>query len=385
MQQKANTLKSLFIEKFDSSPLMVKSPGRINLIGEHTDYNMGYALPAAIDMAVYVAIQKNDTNECKMIALDLEEAYEFSVGESLKPCDVAWANYFFGVIQEFSDRGVDIGGFDMIFTSDIPSGAGLSSSAALESSFGLALSELFSANFPLKEIARIGQAAEHKFAGVKCGIMDQVASCLGKKDHVMLLDCESQEHLYISSGLSDYQLVLFDTHVKHNLADSQYNIRRKQCETGVKALQEKYSQTTSLRHATLDQLYEVQNEMDAVIYDGCKYIIEENERVLQACNALKQGDIKALGTLLFESHEGLSNLYEVSCVELDALVALANANEHILGARMMGGGFGGCTINLIKTEHKEEVIAQILHQYQVHTQQTATAYSVQISNGAMKI
>jgi galactokinase len=385
MKESIKRIEAIFESEFNSSPTMVKSPGRINLIGEHTDYNMGYVLPAAIDKAAYVAIDKSNTDQCKLIALDLNETYEFSITDALEPATVHWANYFLGVVNEFVKRGHMLEGFNMVFTSDVPFGAGLSSSAALESSFGFGLNELFKTNISITDIALIGQAAEHEFAGVKCGIMDQFASCFGKKDQAILLDCKSLEHAYISSDLEGYQLVLIDTKVKHNLADSQYNIRRSQCESGVKILHNKFGNISSLRDATMEQLDSVHGDMELVIYNRCKYVIEENTRVLEACEALKNKEVEKLGELLFKTHQGLSELYEVSCDELDRLVGYAAENEHVIGARMMGGGFGGCTLNLIKNENIDETIKEMVSQYKAYNQIDANYYKVEISDGAMKI
>ncbi|MFT4569077.1 MAG: galactokinase [Saprospiraceae bacterium] len=385
MKERIKELESIFVNEFKSSPTMVKAPGRINLIGEHTDYNMGYVLPAAIDKAAYVAIDRSSSDRCKLIALDLNESYEFSIGDALEPIDVDWVNYFLGVVNEFTKKGHLLKGFNMVFTSDVPLGAGLSSSAALESSFGFGLNELFKTSLSITDIALIGQTAEHEFAGVKCGIMDQFASCFGKKDQAILLDCKSLEHSYISSDLEGYQLVLIDTKVKHNLADSQYNIRRNQCEAGVALLNKKFGNISSLRDATMKQLDELHGDMELVIYNRCKYVIEENTRVLEACEALKNKEVEKLGDLLFKTHQGLSKLYEVSCKELDALVSYAIENENIIGARMMGGGFGGCTLNLVKNENMEETIKYIVSQYKEYNQINANYYIVEISDGAMKI
>lgn len=378
-------LREVFVEKFGADPLLFKSPGRINLIGEHTDYNDGFVMPAAIDKAAYVAIAKTDDERCELVALDINETYEFNMSDKLSPVEAGWVNYFLGVIDQFLQRGFILGGFKMIFTSDVPLGAGLSSSAALESVFGYALSQLFEIEVSRVELARIGQAAEHTYAGVKCGIMDQYASCLGKKDHAVLIDCRSLEHTYIPCDLGEYQPLLFDSCVKHNLADTEYNVRRQQCEEGVTALAKVYPEVKSLRDANLEQLESVRQELSPVVYSRCKYVIEEKTRVEKAAEALKNQDIATLGSLMNETHVGLSQDYEVSCSELDVLYDIARANPHILGARMMGGGFGGCTINIVKTDKIDEVVQSVEDHYKTKVGKSLKHYCVRISDGATKL
>ncbi|MDH5475932.1 MAG: galactokinase, partial [Cyclobacteriaceae bacterium] len=290
-----NELKNLFQQQFGEESLLVEAPGRINLIGEHTDYNEGFVLPAAIDKSVKFIIQPSGTSQCSIIANDLDEEYSFSLDEALKPVALHWVNYFLGVIDELKSKNHVVKGFNLLFSSDIPIGSGLSSSAAIECGFGYALNQLFDLGLSRVEIALIGQKAEHKFAGVKCGIMDQFASILGKEGHVMQLDCRTLEYTYFPANFADYQLVLFDTQVKHNLADSEYNIRRNQCEKGLDAIKSVNKTATSLRDVSLAELFQVQDEMDQKIVDRCKYIIEENERVHEVCNALKTKNIEKVG------------------------------------------------------------------------------------------
>ncbi|MFY0627923.1 MAG: galactokinase [Reichenbachiella sp.] len=381
-KQVIDAVKSAFLEKFNKKPLLARSPGRINLIGEHTDYNNGFVLPASIDKASYVAIQKSGSDQCSIIALDLGESYEFSIQDQLNPTDVSWANYFLGVIDQFQKRNLSVEGFEMVFSSDVPLGAGLSSSAALESSFGFALSELFKHHIDRIELSKIGQAAEHTFAGTKCGIMDQYASCLGKANHAILIDCQSLVPEYIPCALGDYHLVLFDSCVKHNLVETEYNTRREQCEEGVEILKSKYPEINSLRDANLRKLESVKDQMDLVVFNRCHYVITEYDRVMAASKALKNQKIEELGELMWQTHYGLRDDYEVSCKELDLLVELAEENPNIIGARMMGGGFGGCTINIVKNDGLEETINNILEQFENKTNQKIKHYSVSIDDGA---
>lgn len=385
MNDNYSHLFNLFYQKFGSEPLLVDAPGRINIIGEHTDYNDGFVLPAAIDKSVKIAIQKNNSATAHLIAIDLFEEYSFSIDEILAPIEKQWANYFLGVISELKLRNVELGGFNLMFTSDIPIGSGLSSSAAIECGFGLAVCELFKANVSRMELALIGQAAEHKFAGVKCGIMDQFASIMGKDGHVMQLDCRTLDYAYFAADFDEYQIILFDTQVKHNLADSEYNVRREQCEIAVQAVQLKYPKVTALRDISLDQINEVKNTLGSKTYDRAVYVIEENNRVKLACEQLQKKNIKDVGRLMYATHQGLSELYEVSCKELDFLVDATKEFDAVIGARMMGGGFGGCTINLIKKSEVNEVIKSIEKQYNTAMGIKLKVYSVAISDGAKVI
>lgn len=378
---KEESLIKKFKEAFDQVPLLVKSPGRINLIGEHTDYNNGFVMPAAIDKAFYVAIQKSSSVQCNLIAIDLNESYQFNINDEMKPIDVGWANYFLGVVDQMKKRNHKMEGFNIVFSSDVPLGAGLSSSAALECAFGFGLSELFNFNLKLTEIALIGQQAEHTFAGVKCGIMDQYASCMGKNDCAMLLDCKYLTHEYIPCDLGEYQFILLDSQVKHNLADSEYNIRRQQCEKGVEIIRAKNPKVRDLRDVTLSQLDHAKGDLDPIVFKRCMYVVKENHRVHQAADALKKGNILELGQLMFETHEGLSEEYEVSCKELDLLYEFAKNAESIVGARMMGGGFGGCTINLIKRDRVDSIVSEISKKYKEKTNINLRHYAIEISDG----
>ncbi|MEP3386536.1 MAG: galactokinase [Reichenbachiella sp.] len=385
MIQKREDIKDRFVEAFGTEPVVFRAPGRINIIGEHTDYNDGFVLPAAIDLAVYVFIQRSGSDQSKLISIDLDESYFFNIKEALAPVDQGWVNYFLGVIDQLQMAGHQLEGFNLMFTSDIPMGSGLSSSAALECGFGQALIDLFDLNVPKMDLAKMGQAAEHKFAGVKCGIMDQFASCMGKDGHVVRLDCRSLEFEYYPADFKAYDLVLFDSNVKHNLADSQYNIRRAQCEEGVKALQSVNPDITSLREANLEDLAEAQASMEEVVYRRCKYAIEENIRVQTVCEALQAGEIERVGQIMLETHHGLSKDYEVSCKELDTLIEIATNCEGHIGGRMMGGGFGGCTINLIRKDKVDKVISQVVDGYKKALGIDTKVYRVAIADGVGRL
>jgi len=377
---KSQLVKS-FRKQFGEEALIIEAPGRINIIGEHTDYNDGFVLPAAINKSVEVVIQPSGSDNCHIIAKDISEAYKFSIDDVLQPVQKPWVNYFLGVIHELKIRGCIIQGFNLMFSSDIPIGAGMSSSAAIESSFGYALNKLFNLGLSRIELAHVGQLAEHKFVGVACGIMDQMASIIGKEGHVLKLDCRSLDYEYFPANFGDYELVLFDTRVKHSLSDSAYNQRREQCNTGVEIIQRINPQVSALRDVTLTDLDLARDRMSKIVYNRCKYIIEENQRVIAACEALQNDEINDLGRLMFETHKGLTDLYEVSCKELDILVDLARENNSIIGARMMGGGFGGCTINLVKSVDLNNVIEEVQTDYHKQSGIESNAYRVVISNG----
>lgn len=338
-------IRHAFKERFGAEGEIFCAPGRVNLIGEHTDYNMGFVLPGAIDKAITLAIRPNGLNQFRLLALDTGEEETFTVAD--KSTRHHWASYILGVVMEFQSRCFAVPPFDAVFAGDIPQGGGMSSSAALESAFAFAINELGNFGVQRLELAQIGQSAEHKYAGVRCGIMDQFASLHGAKDHLIRLDCRSLQYELIPFVLPGYRLLLLDTRVKHSLASSEYNTRRAECETGVAILRKRFNSVQSLRDADLAMLESVRAELDQATYTRCQYVIEENDRVLAAVEQLKLGDVAAFGRLMYASHEGLSQKYNVSCRELDLLVAVARETQGVQGARMMGGGFGGCTINLV--------------------------------------
>lgn len=376
----AKLIKEKFQELYDRTPLMVRSPGRINLIGEHTDYNNGFVLPAAIDKQMILAVAKNNSGSCRLYSYDYHESAEFSLRE-LKPTHIAWANYVLGVADQLQKAGYAIEGFDCVFGGNIPIGAGLSSSAALECGTVYALSKLFGLGADKIQMVKYAQKAEHTFAGVQCGIMDQFASVMGKKDHALRLDCRSLEFNYFPVSLGSYQIILLDTQVKHSLAGSEYNIRRQECEQGVAMVQQKYPEVKSLRDVSMAMLESVKNQLSPVIFGRCSFIIEENERLLSGCELLEKGDIKGFGEKMYGSHTGLSEKYGVSCKELDFLVNSAKKNPAVTGARMMGGGFGGCTINLIKADRKEQFIREISAAYKIQFKEDLKYYEVAITDG----
>lgn len=364
----------------------VKAPGRINLIGEHTDYNNGFVLPAAIQQAATVIITKRSDDEMHLKAIDLNEELIIDSIAGLQKTNKHWANYIIGVIVQFAKQYKFQTGFNLELTSNVPIGAGLSSSAAIECAVAYGLNELFSYGIDKMDLAFIAQKAEHDFAGVQCGIMDQFASIFGQKDHVVLLDCQSMDYQYFPLAIQGYQIVLFDTGVKHALASSEYNTRRKECEAGVKLMQIKYPHVISLRDATVSMLEEtVDANSYPIVYNRCKYVIDEIERTQLATEDLRLHNLLAFGKKMFATHKGLSELYEVSCPELDILISAVSNNENVIGARMMGGGFGGCTINIVKENAVPNLIAAVSKQYLDQTNKALTHYLVSIEDGASMV
>jgi galactokinase len=350
---KDKIVKDSFEAKFGGKFRFFAAPGRINIIGEHTDYNNGFVLPAAIDKRIYLAINAIPGTTVTIYSVDFDETISFDLNDE-QPELPHWAKYPFGVIKELQKKGFKPGAFQAAFGGDIPDGAGISSSAALESAFATALNALFDFGLDRMSLAKIGQLAEHNYAGVRCGIMDQFASMHGKAGQAMQLDCRSLEFKYFPLELGDYELILADTKVKHSLAASEYNRRRYDCEEGVMILRSQMSGVRSLRDVRSKDIYGYEGIMGEEIYLRCEYVTEENERVIETCHALEQGDLKRVGALMLLSHHGLRNKYMVSCKELDVLVDTAKKIEGVLGARMMGGGFGGCTINLVAKNAAEQ-------------------------------
>ena len=374
------TLTDKFISLYGEEPIVVRSPGRVNIIGEHTDYNEGFVLPAAIDKAIYIAINKRKDEEIHLFAQDYKEPYQTKLS-TVAPTDKGWPNYILGVVDQLQKRGHKLTGFNLVIDGDVPLGAGLSSSAAVECATAFALNHLNSLGLERMEMVKAAQLAEHTFAGVMCGIMDQFASMFGKKDHVRKLDCRSLEYEYVPLQLKGYKILLLNTNVKHSLSSSEYNTRRQQCEQGVAWVKEHYPHVKSLRDISLQMLQEHVAPKDQVIYLRCKYVVEEIERLLSGCEDLKAGNIKALGEKMFRTHEGLSKEYEVSCPELDFLVDAVKDNANVLGARMMGGGFGGCTINLVKEEAIDDLINRLGREYKAGMDLELSAYIAQIEDG----
>ncbi|MFN2458985.1 MAG: galactokinase [Chitinophagaceae bacterium] len=376
----ASNIRNKFRNIFNEEPLVVRSPGRVNIIGEHTDYNNGFVLPAAIDKAIYVAVTKRNDDSINLYSDDFDELVDFHL-QQLQPEAGRWTNYVLGVVDQLLKHGYTLQGFNLAVGGDVPIGAGLSSSAAVECSTIFALNEIFNLNISKLEMVKRAQKAEHEFSGVMCGIMDQFASMYGKKDHVIKLDCLTLDYEYVPLKLDGIKVVLLNTNVKHSLASSEYNTRRAQCEEGVTLVKKHFSEVTSLRDVTLDMLDKHVAPVDELIYQRCKYVIEENLRLLAATEDLKAGNIEALGQKMFQTHEGLSKQYEVSCKELDFLVNAVSNDADVLGARMMGGGFGGCTINLIKEDAVGKVIEKVGNAYSENMQKETTTYTTQIEDG----
>ncbi len=367
------------------APEVYTSPGRINLIGEHTDYNGSFVFPGAVDKGMIAAIRLNGTDKIKAYAADLDEWSEFGLNEEDIPSE-GWAKYIFGVCREIIKRGGKIVGFDTAFAGDVPLGAGMSSSAALESTFGYALNDMLSLGIDKFELARIGQSTEHNYVGVKCGIMDQFASLFGKAGHLIRLDTKSMEYEYFPFDPEPhgYKLVLLDTLVKHELASSAYNKRRESCETAAAAIAKNHSSVEFLRDASLEMLNEVKDIISAEDFLRAEYVIEETQRVRDVSEALEKDDYETVGQRMYETHYGMSKKYEVSCEELDFLNDVAK--EHgVTGSRVMGGGFGGCTINLVKTDLYDSFIADAKSQYKAKYSIEPKVYDVVISDGARKL
>lgn len=361
------------------------SPGRINLIGEHTDYNGGFVFPGAIDKGMIAEIKPNGTDKIRAYAIDLKDYVEFGLEEKDAP-RASWARYIFGVIREMAKRGVEVKGFDTAFSGDVPLGAGMSSSAALESTFAFAINELFGDNKIEKfELARVGQATEHNYCGVKCGIMDQFASIFGQEDQLIRLDCRSSEYQYFPFHPAGYKLVLIDSVVKHELASSAYNKRRESCENVVKVMQTEIDPKIEfLRDADLTMLESVKNKISEEDYMRAKYVIEEIQRVLDVCEALKADDYETVGQKMYETHHGMSKLYEVSCEELDFLNDIAK-DCAVTGSRVMGGGFGGCTLNLVKDELYDLFVNKAVKEFYAKFGKKPKVYDVKISDGSRRL
>lgn len=367
-----------FTKRFGQEGVFYASAGRINLIGEHTDYNGGYVFPGAIDKVIMAEIAPNDTNKVRVYSIDIDEYVEFGLNEEDAPTQ-SWARYIFGVCREILKRGGSVKGFDAVFAGNVPLGAGLSSSAALESCFAFALNDMFNDNSIDKfELARIGQSTEHNYCGVNCGIMDQFASVMGQKGKLMRLDCRSMEFEYFPFNPEGYELVLLDSAVKHELADSPYNKRRASCERVAKRLG-----LETLRDATMTMLKAIRTDITAEDYFRAKFVIEEKDRVLAVCDALNAGDYETVGQKMYETHHGLSDDYEVSCEELDFLNDIARECG-VTGSRIMGGGFGGCTINLVKKDLLDKFVETAKVKFNEKYGHEPKVYPVVISDGAHK-
>ncbi len=372
-----------FKKRFGEGARVYASPGRVNLIGEHTDYNLGFVLPGAIDKAIYAAIKPNGGKVCRLYSVDYNEALDVDMSGE-KPAK-QWAMYIYGVVKEMEKRGAKVEAFDCVFGGDVPLGAGLSSSAALESVIGFGLNETFSLGFSRFDLAKIGQMTEHNYVGVRCGIMDQFASLFGEAGKLIRLDCRSLEYKIEPFDHKGIKVVLIDSMVKHSLAGSEYNVRREQCEKGVAVVAKHALSIESLRDINMDMLNAYKNEMDEIVYRRCSYVINENQRLFDACAAAEKGDFVTFGQKMYGSHDGLSKEYEVSCAELDFLVDCAREDSSVLGARMMGGGFGGCTINLVKESGFDNYIARTQEKFAARFGETPRVIDVVIGDGARRL
>jgi galactokinase len=375
-------LKS-FTERFSAEPQLYFSPGRINLIGEHVDYNDGYVLPAAIDKGVYYAVSKNGTSDVNFYAADFGESFSININAIKK--EGGWKDYVLSVANEFLLLDKRIEGFDCAFSGDIPQGSGMSSSAAVEGGLAFALNEIFGYGLAREQLALLCQRAEHNFPGVNCGIMDQFANMMGKKNHVVLLDCQSLSHEYFPLKLDGYKIVLLNSKVHHSLAAGEYNVRRKQCEEGLLIMAQD-SAVRSFRDITKwEDLLGYEGSMGEEVFMRCLYVVQEIDRTKRAVALLQEDNLEAFGKLMFETHDGLSKLYNVSCEELDFLVDQAKNKPAVIGSRLMGGGFGGCTINIIKEEEAVNFVKEASLKYQQKFGIEPEAYFVNTADGVQKL
>jgi galactokinase len=374
-------IRNKFLERHKTDPLLVRSPGRINFIGEHTDYNEGFVMPAAIDRDILVAIGYSGESRSTLYSVKHDETLEFDVTHPEKVAFPSWANYLLGVVRQFVDKGYDVKPIHAIIDGNVPTGAGLSSSAALECGFAFALDHLHGFGISKLDLIHIAQWSEHHYVGVKCGIMDQFSSMMGAAGKAFVLDCRSLTYEYFPIDLKDYAIVLCDSMVKHSLANSAYNTRRAECEKGVSILKAHYPSIQSLRDVTREMIEAHRAEFSSKEYDRCTYVVAENQRVLLAADDLAKGDLASFGQRMYETHDGLSRLYEVSCLELDFLVDEAKKFGGVIGSRMMGGGFGGCTINLVQKGRVNEFIETLSSAYRKNIHRDMHAYVVALRDG----
>lgn len=374
--------KTAFSSYFQTeADVFVFAPGRINIIGEHLDYNHGFVLPAAIDRYFCFAARRNNTANIRIFAVDLEQNETIDISEKVFKAKRLWTNYLRGVLFQIQEKGFDVAGFDVAFSSTVPIGGGMSSSAAMECGFAFLCRHLFQLPISDLEIALMGQKAEHDFVGVRCGIMDQYASVFGKADHALLLDCDALAHTYVNATLTDHIWVLIDSRVKHTHLSSGYNTRREEMNEGWQIIKQKFPNLTSFRDLSKTDFQTVVEDMSPKVAQRCLFVIQEIERVSKAVDALQKHDLVTLGALLTATHKGLSEQYEVSCEELDFLVSQALKHPEVLGTRMMGGGFGGCTLNLIEKSAAQSVVAEITNSFEKQYGHKAEVYWVNISDG----
>ena len=377
-------VQQTFISKYGAEPLLIESPGRVNLMGDHTDYNDGFVLPAAIQKVIWMGMAPSKLGKIRAFSVDMNESVVLDIND-LQKSDKHWANYIKGVVSELAESGYSVSGFDVVFGGDIPIGAGLSSSAALEGAVVVGLDHLFDLGVDRKQMAKIGQLTEHNHVGLNCGIMDQFINLHGEANSALKLDCRSLEYQLFPFEREDIKLVLCNSKVSHNLASSEYNVRRGQCEKGVAILKQYEPDLKNLRDVTFNLLEEHKEELGELVYRRCRFVLEENKRVHDACRHLQENDFKAFGERMYESHAGLSSDYEVSCEELDILVDLAKEQPGVFGSRMMGGGFGGCTINLVQEDQVGTFTNAVSKGYKDATGVDADIYITQINAGAKVI
>lgn len=376
-----NKIRSAYEATFGASPdIIVRAPGRINLIGEHTDYNGGFVLPAAIDKAIWFAAGRTGDSQLQFHALDLGESWSGSL-DGFQKAERSWVNYLLGVLDEGHKDGLKFGGTQIVFSGNLPLGAGLSSSAAVQSGMIFLMNELYGLSLEKMDLVKLAQRSENNFVGMKCGIMDMFASVMGRQNCAVLLDCYSLEFEYFSLDATDFTLMLCDSGVKHALVDSEYNTRRAECEEGVALLRQFYPEIKTLRDVSPEQLFSRKDALPERIFRRCKFVVEEIRRVKLACEALKINDLKTLGKLMFATHEGLRHEYEVSCPELDFLVEQSHQHTGVLGARLMGGGFGGCTINIINKDRADDFIQEVSAAYRKKFGIDLTTIEVIIDDG----
>ncbi|MDX1618481.1 MAG: galactokinase [Balneolaceae bacterium] len=378
-------VRERFQERFDGDPILVRSPGRVNLIGEHTDYNDGFVLPAAIDKVIMVAIAPNGRGKVNLVSIDMDDLYSCQLSDPIEKSGKGWPDYILGAVDQLREAGYPVGGFDCVFGGNIPIGAGLSSSAALEGGILYGLSSIFGLGIPTLEMARMGQRTENEFVGVQCGIMDQFVNIHGEDGHVLKLDCRSLDYELYPFDEDDLHIVLCDTGIRRELASSEYNIRRRQCEQGVEILKDFDPEVSSLRDVSLDLLETHGSRLPDPIYRRCLYVLQENDRVEKCCRALLDDDIEAFGRNMYHSHAGLRDLFEVSCRELDLLVDQARESDGVIGARMMGGGFGGCTINLVKESALDRFSRHIRDAYSDEIGREVEIYLTRIGAGTRTV
>jgi len=378
------TIIQSFRQRFGEAPaLVVRAPGRINLIGEHTDYNEGFVLPAAIDRAVWFAVSPRTDTTINLYAENLQEEHTTTLDKLVKSGQ-GWPDYLLGTFSELLKDGKKVQGVNVVFGGDIPSGAGLSSSAAVESGMLFALNELYELGLSRPGLARLAQRSENLFVGMPCGIMDMYASLMGKAGHALQIDCRSLTHRYYPFQFPDHTLLLCNSGVKHQLVDSEYTTRRQQCEEGVRLLREKHPEVRSLRDVTIEMLEVEKSRLSAVVFKRCHYVVAENARVLAACQALESGNLEDFGDLLYQAHRGARDEFEISCPEVDFLVEQARQHPAVLGSRMMGGGFGGCTINLVKRSGVADFAEQATLNYKRAFGRELPHWEVALTDGVAK-